>query len=548
MNYIVSKKMSLTRYTGQEVRGKDIKMLKRNESLLLGIDVGTTNTKATLIDTKCRIMGSASKGYPIHHPRPNWAQQEPSDWWKAVVETVKEIVASTNISPSAILGIGVSGQSSAVTPITHKGDVLRPSPLWMDRRSEEQTAWLKEVVGSEIFTIHGTEVDSWDAIPKILWMKKNEPSLYKQTYKFLSTTSYINFKLTGKFTMNLSDGGILCLYDRTAKDWSKDIAEIMGLDIEKLPPLYKCTEVIGKLSKEAAKSLGIPSGIPVIGGAVDTSAGVFALGITGPGQAYYVMGTGSNVGVCIDRPLSVKNLITFPHVVLDLELVNATMATTGVCLDWFCRQFGHMEKKVSMLLDDSLDPFTLLSMQAEKANPGSGGLIFLPYMAGEIHPIANREARGVFFGLSLATKKADVIRAIMEGCAYALYHNIRVIEEYKVKITELRVMGGPTRSRVWNQINADVINKPIILVESNRDASFGDALLAGVGVGIYSSFLEAAKTAKTKEARFDSDDLTHKKYDQLFCIYRSLYVHLEKDFHLLSTFLTKQRRLEDMAQ
>jgi len=518
-------------------------MPKRNESFLLGIDVGTTNTKATIIDTKGRIIGSSSRSYAIHHPRPNWAEQDPSDWWKAVIKTVREIMDSTDISPSAIVGIGVSGQSSAVTPITSKGDILRSSLLWMDRRSEEQTAWLKDVAGSKIFTIHGTEVASWDAIPKILWMKKNEPFLYKQTCKFLSPTSYINFKLTGKFTMNLSDGGILCLYDRTAKDWSKDIAKMAGIDIEKLPPLCKCTEVIGKLGKEAAKSLGLLSGIPVIGGAVDTSAGAFALGITSPGQAYYVMGTGSNVGVCVDRSLSVRNLITFPHVVPDLELVNATMATTGACMDWLYKQFGHMEKKVSMLLDNLPDPFTLLSMQAERAAPGSGGLIFLPYMAGEIHPIANREARGVIFGLSLGTKKADVIRAIMEGCAYALYHNIRVIEEHKLKVTELRVSGGPTRSRVWNQINADVINKPVILVESSRNASFGDALLAGVSMGVYSSFLEVAKTLKTKEAWFDPDDLAHKKYDRLFSIYRNLYLHLEKDFHLLSEFLAKQSEL-----
>jgi len=507
-------------------------MSHSSKSLLLGIDVGTSSCKVALFDFSGNLITQTSEGYPTTYSG-LCAEQDPQDWWKAAEEGIKRSIVKYHIDPGRIAGIGVDGQSWAALPIGENGLPLRDAMIWLDRRAEKQCMWMREKIGEEaIFEESMNRIDPAFVVPKILWIRENEPEVFARTRKFLSSNAYINYKLTGKLTQDISQGYGFHLFDMKRGTWSEHLCKKMGIPQELLPDIYPCSQVIGEVTSQAARLTGLVRGIPVVAGGLDAAASTLGAGVTEPGQVQEQGGQAGGMSICLDRPIANPLLILGYHVVSQRWLLQGGTVGGG-SLRWL-KDIVFTSGVEGNKDEGKLDSFETMSLEAEKVAPGCNGLIFLPYMAGERSPIWDSNARGVFFGLSYEKTRAHLIRAIMEGCAFALHHNLQIAESRGVRVNVLISVGGAARSKLWTRIKADVTGKPIMVPEYTDSAPLGAAILAGVGVGVYPGFKEAVEsTVKVKEC-IEPRAKFHSLYQELFKIYQDLYLKLKEDFEHLA--------------
>ena len=494
--------------------------MKRN--LLLGIDVGTTSLKAILFDADGSVLAQASREYPTVYPHPNWAEQDPEEWWRAACDILPQLFVAAGADPRAVAGIGVSGQAPSVVPVDRGGAALRPALLWLDRRAEAQCAWLRERVGAAaIAGVNGGRIDPYYLAPKWLWLRKHEPDVYRNTHAVLQANGYLIHKLCGAVCMDVSHGPLTLFFDSRRLRYDEALADRMGLDLAQMPPIRPCAEVVGEVTAAAAAATGLAPGTPVIAGMCDGTAAAVEAGLLRPGDAVEMTGQSTVLLICSDEPYLGEELIPLVHGVPGQYLVVGALVASGGSLRWFRDQLGEAERLAAPLL--GVDPFDLLSQEAAASPAGANGVIFLPYMFGERSPIWDSAARGVFFGLSLATKKADLVRAIMEGAAFGLRHNAETAAGSGFEIARLACVGGGARSAVWNQIKADVLQVPIRLPRTATGAPLGDALAAGVATGVYASFEEAVRRVVRVEREFAPDPALRARYDALYQVYVGLY-------------------------
>jgi xylulokinase len=501
--------------------------------LLLGIDVGTTSLKAVLFDADGALLAQASQEYPTAYPHPNWAEQDPDDWWRAACAVLPQVIAHAGADPAAIAGIGVSGQAPSVVPVDAAGAPLRPALLWLDRRSEDECAWLRERVGAAaIAGVNGGRIDPYYLAPKWLWLRDHEPEVYRDTHAVLQANGYLAHKLCGAVCMDVSHGPLTLFFDSRRLAYSEALAGQMGLDLAQMPPIRPCAEVVGEVTAAAAAATGLAAGTPVIAGMCDGTAAAVEAGLLRRGDAVEMTGQSTVLLICSDEPYLGDALIPLVHGIPGQYLVVGALVASGGSLRWFRDQLGAAERLAGPLL--GLDPFDLLSQEAARSPAGANGLIFLPYMYGERSPIWDSAARGVFFGLSLATKKADLIRAIMEGAAFGLRHNAETAAAGGFPLAALTCVGGGARSAVWNQIKADVLQARIRLPRGATGAPLGDALAAGVATGVYPSFDEAVRRVVQIEREFVPDSAWAGRYDDLYRVYIGLYPALKGSFQRLA--------------
>jgi xylulokinase len=487
--------------------------------LLLGLDIGTTHVKAVLATPEGQVLARAATGYPTSHPRPGWAEQAPSDWWDGVARVTRAV---TRDAPGRVAGIGVSGQGCAVTLIGPGGEVLRPAIIWMDSRSEEQSQRLRDCCLAEILARNGKHPAPYNADPVLMWLHEHEPASIAGARVSLTTTAYVNFRLTGEAVANLSDASILFAFDLANRSWSGQFIEDLGLPARLYPALAECDRVIGALTPEAAADLGLYAGIPVVAGGEDTSAAGLAFGAARPGLAYLSLGTAGTEYVPVSTLAVQPQLLTFLHVLPGQYLLGGSMVAIGAALAW-CRQ----------LLGLQVDFPELISL-AEGAEPGAGNLLYLPYMSGELQPINDGNARGVLFGLTLSTDRSQLLRAILEGTAFAIAHNLSIVESTGIAVDEIRASGGPTRSAAWCQIIADVTGRHVSVVHEESGAPLGSALLAGKGAGLIDDIAAVALGAARVECAFEPDRQRHDRYRSLLSIYRQLYPQVREQFAQLA--------------
>ena len=490
-------------------------------SLLLGIDVGTTNAKALLATPEGTPVAEATAPIPLLTPRPGWVEQNAEDWWNAVVQAAAQAIRQARPRVGQIAAIGVSGQGCAATPIDGSGRALRPGIIWMDARSEAESQTMREAAAERIFQINGKTPAPYNFDPKLIWLQAHEPDVIERARYALTTTGYVNFRLTGRPVMNVSDASIPFGFDQARWDWSDELIAAFGIPRRLYPPVAACQEIIGTLTAEAAAAFGLEAGIPVIAGGEDTSAAGLSVGVSRPGQAMLSLGTGAGVYVAMSRPDSHPQLLLMGHVLADQWLLGGTIVAFGASLAW-CRD---------LLGCGSYDEMTALA--AESA-PGARGLIFLPYLSGELQPINDGNARGMFIGLSLNTRRAEMIRAVMEGTAMALAHNLRLAEQVGATVSELRAVGGPTRSPLWCQILADVANHPVLVLKNNRGAPLGDIFLAAAAVGLIPDAGKAAEHAAQVEKVYAPNPEHRRVYDDLFAVYQEIYPSLRPQIAVLA--------------
>lgn len=490
------------------------------------VDIGTTTAKCVLFSKGINLVEEAKVEYKIKHTNGNWVQQDADEWWSATAKCIKEVVTKSGIDASKIKAIAISGQSPSFLALDESCKPLYDCIIWMDRRSEAECAEVNKKISSEkIFSITGNQNDALFLPSKFIWFEKNCPDLYKKIRHITSSNGYINYKLTGNLSYDKTNASMTLLYDIHNDCWSKEIVDALGIDETILPKLYNSADIMGYTTKEVAKELGIVEGIPVIAGTVDTMAGSVEAGIISKGDAFEAMGTSSclTVGAQGNSPY----LATAVGLTPDVKFMVAPMSAAGASYKW-CRdslrggenetgtEYYEMEKDI-------------VSIAPEPTN-----IIFLPYMAGERAPIWDSNARGVFFGMSLSTKQAHLLRAVMEGASFALRHNADVIKSTGANVDKIRAVGGGCASDMWLKIKASVLNVPVEIPSVSFGAPAGNALMTMVITGEYDTIQDAIDDCVKVQKVVQPVPEWVVHYNKMYETYKELYINTKENFVQLS--------------
>jgi xylulokinase len=498
------------------------------KSLTLGIDVGTATTKAVLADPEGKVLHTAAASYRYASPKTNWIEQNPEDWWEAVCRVTRTLFQEHPDTPDCIAAVGISGQGVAAVLVGKQGKPLRPAILWLDSRSSREANQLQQSCGERIAAVSGKCPAPYNVEPKLLWVKRNEPDTWRATWKIMTTAAYVTFRLTGKAVINYSDGGILLAYDLVRNTWSEELLDAMGLPWSIYCEPVPCHQVIGSVSPEAAAMTGLRAGTAVVGGGEDTSAAGLAMGVLAADSAQLSMGSASTLYVPLPRVTLDSRLLAFPHVIDGFTLVGGSMVGGGVALEWAAKILKGAKGTAAS------DEYSGLTAEAAAVPSGSEGLIFLPYLSGELQPINDGSARGLFFGLDLFKTRGHLVRAVMEGAAYAITHNLRITRELGAEVKTLVAVGGPTRNALWCQIIADVTGLPLQVMQETGGAALGDAILAAMGAKLINSPQGMQRAHAVLGTRFTPNQDHHRRYQPLLGIYMDLYPRLKDLFSRLA--------------
>lgn len=502
----------------------------------VGSDVGTTGTKSVVVDENGNVLGFCYIEYPLITPRPGWAEHNPEDYWNAVADTIKSAISQAKISPKEICGVSISALAPACILVDKSLKPLQNGHIWMDRRGTQQAQWLREHIGEQrVSSVSGNPIDPYFASVKLMWERDNRPELYKQAYKIQTAADYPCMKLTGRAVTDYSNASLFGAgYDIVNKKWDTDMLEDIGLDPEKFPDSYACDEIIGEVTREAAERTGLAPGTPVMAGTVDSVAAWVAGGATENGDMSLAMGTAGVLGVVHKDASFTKNMITIAHAVNSRDTYTTVAAITacGSVMRYFRDTFGETETIVAK--STGADVYDLLSQLAQQAPAGCDGLITVPYFMGERTPVWDPIARAVIFGLSLSHKKSYFLRSFMEGACFALKHNYDLIRDSGIQMNlPLVLTEGGARSPFWRQMVCDILGVPCVFMKDSKGAPFGNALVAGVGAGIFKDY-SVAKQWTEIGATHQPQPQNTLLYNQLFKIYRNIYENVKRNYQDLS--------------
>lgn len=511
-------------------------------SIYLGIDIGTSGTKTLAIREDGTILSAATIEYPLYSPKPGWSEQEPQDWWQAVVKSVQLVLQRGEIAPGAVKGIGLSGQMHGSVFLDAQGAVIRRALLWNDQRTAAECQEIEDRAGGRaalIGMVANPALTGFTA-PKILWLRNHEPENYERVRQILLPKDYVRYRLTGEFATEVSDASGTLLLDVRARQWSQELLGKLQIDSEVLPQVYESEEVSGHLTSQAAEALGLNAGVPVVGGGGDQAAGAVGNGIVNSGVISATMGTSGVVFAHSDEvQIDAQGRIhTFCHAVRDKWHVMGCVLSAGGSLQWYRNQFADSERSVAAAMN--VDPYELLTQQAAQAAAGSEGLFFLPYLTGERTPHADPSARGAWVGMSLRHGKPHCVRSVMEGATFAMRDCLELIREMQIPIEQVRLSGGGARSEFWKQLQADIYGQNVVTINAEEGPAFGVALLAATGTGAYSNIAEACAATIQVVGETRPCDAATDTYNQAFPIYQQLYRSLQQDFQRIAKFVKSQ--------
>ena len=483
--------------------------------VLLGIDTSTTATKALLMNAEGGVVGVASSDHSLSTPEPLWAEQDPRQWWEAAQESIRQVLTVSGVDGAAVRGVGLTGQMHGLVMLDRKGRVLRPAILWNDQRAAAECDQIRDRLGvAKLVAITGNDAYPGFTAPKLLWVRNHEPELYRQIEQVLLPKDYIRFRLTGDYATDRAGAGGTLLLDLEARDWSRELLEELEIPLRWLPGTHEGTEETGRISAEAAVLTGLSAGTPVFGGGGDQAAQAVGVGALEPGIIALSLGTSGVVFAASDRPLiqGEGRLHSFPHAVPGRWHVMGVMLSAAGSLRWYRDVIGP-----------GLGYDTLLA-EAKEIDPGSEGLIFLPYLSGERTPHADPHLRALFSGLTLRHRRAHLTRAVLEGVAFGLRDNLVLMEEVGLdSLREVRLSGGGAKSRLWRQIIADVCDVTLAVVDVSEAAASGAALLAGVGCGTWGSVAEACDASVEPGEITRPQAETREVYDHAWDRFREHY-------------------------
>lgn len=503
---------------------------------LIGIDVGTSGCKVTVIDRRGTVVATASQSYPTRYPRPGWAEQDPQDWYWAACRAVRACLQASELDSRAVAGLSIDGPAHNVALLDDAGKVLYPAIHWSDLRSTSQSERLEGRCGARIFAITGQRTHPSWTLSQLWWLKENEPQVWAQLRRILVTKDYVRYRFTGRYQTDVYDAIGTQLYDVSHDRWSAELAGLLGFPTAWLPPVSPAGAIAGGLLPQAASDTGLPTGVPVAVGSGDSVVEAFGAGAIAPGHCIVKLGTAANVNLVTARPLPSPKTLTYRHVVGGHGFTIAATSAGTSTMRWFrdafaAHTFADPEVARAGAQGDSV--YALIGELASGAPPGCEGLLFHPYLMGERSPHWDPRLRADFVGISARHRAPHFARAIMEGVAFSIRDCLEAVAALGQPIVEQRLLGGGARSPLWRQILCDVLGQPLIK-PAVQDAAFGAALLAGVAVGTFPGWQAAVDTCVHADETLHPDPAAHALYDQYYDVYRAVTRDLAAHSHRLA--------------
>ena len=488
---------------------------------LIGVDVGTSGTRALAVTTEGELVAEATRPHELLTPRPGWSEQRPEEWWEAAKGVLRDVAAAAG---GDIAGIGLTGQMHGSVFLDAAGEVIRPALLWNDQRTAAQCDEITQRVGAErLLELAGNPALTGFQAPKIRWLAAEEPDNYARLANVLLPKDYVRFMLTGERATDASDAAGTLLLDVHARDWSAEILDALEIPREWLPRVYEGPEVTGTLRDAIADELGLPRGLPVAAGGGDNAAAAVGVGVVREGSVSTSIGTSGVLFAHRDAftPDPSGRVHAFCHAVPGSWHLMAVTLSAGGSLSWWRERLGGGAS------------FDELVGEAGDIPAGAEGLLFLPYLTGERTPHLDAHASGAFVGLTVRHTRAHMTRAVMEGVAFSLRDGLEVMRDLGTPDDDMRAVGGGARSPLWLRLQADVYGRTIRRTEVDEGPAYGAALLAGVAAGEFADVGEASERVRLRSEVTEPDADEARRYDELYAVYRSLYASLKDQMHEL---------------
>ena len=497
--------------------------------VVLGVDLGTSAVKVSAVDRQGNIVAQEAYDYPLSQPKPGYSEQNPEDWVNGTTVAIVRLILNDGLTAEQIKGISFSGQMHGLVLLDSNKQVLRPAILWNDTRTTPQTQEIAEKMGQEFIDVTRNKALEGFTLPKILWVKENEPEIFAQAKTFVTPKDYLRYRMTGKLQMEISDAAGTVAMDVANRTWSKEVQEAFGLDASFFPEIIEATGYAGNISDTYALFSGLTTETQVFGGAADNAAGAVGSAILQPNMVMSSIGT-SGVVLKYEDNADVDYhgaIHFFNHAIPGKFYSMGVTLAAGYALSWFKNTFAADED------------FTAMVESAAKSTVGANGLLFTPYLVGERTPHADGDVRGSFIGVDGTHKKYDFVRAVLEGIIYSFRDIFDIYDEAGADFDTVVAIGGGAKSPLWLQIQADIFNKKVVSLKNEQGPGMGAAMLAAVGLGWFDSVQDAAKEFTEFGKEYLPDPERAARYEEMHNIYKQVYGQTAELSHQLLAYRRK---------
>jgi xylulokinase len=512
-----------------------------SKKILIGIDIGTSTVKAVFLNAESGsiVTTQTEEIFNVKAENPDWLEYNADEWWEYTKRILNRGLKEGNIDPKDVAGVCFGGWTVMAFMVDENGKPINNPTHYGDMRHMDEVEELNQRIGNICVDKNGNYIGMYSGTAKQLWWKNKRPDVYKKAKYFVTETSWINWKLTGVWGWNRPEAGFYSQYNTHTRQWDKEILDKVGFSESMFPKLYDAWEKVGEVTAKASEDTGLAVGTPVFAATDDATPVAITTGSIENGQCYLSIGSGGNICANSAGVVSHPTCIVYPHCVPNLNLVVTVISSMGVSYKWMRNTFAQAETAVAQMTGE--DPYSFMNKEAELSRPGAGGIVFLPYLEGDYTPNNDANARGAFIGISSNNTKNDMLRAVLEGSSMAVWSNIQLIEKLGgVKFKEIIITGGPAKSKIWLQIISDVTGCAISLPEETEGAPFGNAIVAGVGTGVYKNYAEAVqKMVRIKRNVCIPDMKNHEIYSEIFPIYEGLYSKLADTYDALANIKKK---------
>ncbi len=501
---------------------------------LIGVDIGTSGTKSIIADETGKVVASKTEEYPLYTPRPGWAEQQPEDWWEAVVKSVRAIVAKAQLPAEAYVGLSLSGQMHGLVPLDRDMNVIRPAMLWCDQRTDRQCEWITQKAGGldRLVSLTNNRMLTGYTGGKLLWLRDEEPANFERMKLFLNPKDYIRFKLTGEIALDVSDASGTGFFNVRERQWSWELIDIAGLPHSIFPECIESTALAGRITAEVAQLTGLPQGLNVYAGGGDAVIQTTGAGLVRQGVIGVVIGTAGNVSMGLngykDNPGG--KLQVFCNNEPGLWHAFGCTLAAGGAYRWY--RDALCEADIERARATGRNVYDIMGEAAAQSRPGANGVIFAPYLSGERCPYPDANARGAFFGLTLGSTRADITRSVMEGVTYSLKQVIDIANQLDPSVPNEKVYtsGGGAASALWRQMQADIFKLPVYTMSAaSEGGAYGAVLVAGVGAGVWKNLDEAIGVIRV-ETETLPNPANFAAYEDAYSVYSELYPALKPVF------------------
>jgi gluconokinase len=505
------------------------------QSYFIGVDIGTTSTKAIVFSPSGVIKGISTQGYPLLAPEPGWAEQEPEAIFKAVIQAIHEAIAQANIAASDIAAVGFGAATHSLIAIDQHHDPLTNSITWADLRSVPQTRQLKQDSGSvELYHRTGAPIHPVSLVTKLMWLQQHQPDIFSKAAKFISVKEYVLYQLFGRYVVDYSIASASGLMNLNQLRWDDAALSITGIRPDQLSELVPTTYVLRGMNARYAEAIGLHPDTPVVVGANDGVLANLGVGAITSDQLAITIGTSAAVRGVLPKPLTDPQGRTFCYALTeDHWVVGGPSNNGGITLRWFRDQFG--ESEMAQAEREGVDSYDILIRMAEQVPAGAEGLLFLPFLSGERAPNWNPDARGMFFGIAMRHTRSHFIRSVLEGILFNIYNITTVLMSDSDQERSIRASGGFARSQMWRQMMADLFGTEVLIPEVYEASGFGGAALAMYAVGALTDLADVQPLIRISDRHQPNRDVTS-RYQQLFKIHQRLYDNLVKEFSLIAEY------------